>query len=158
MIEMKKYTFYAEIKKQPSLNAAFVEFPYSVEQEFGTKGQVKVQVQFDGIRYRGSLAKMGHHCHFVGITQEIRKAIGKGPGDLVQVVLQKDDAPRVVQLPDDLTALLNKNPQADHFFRKLSYTHKKEYVEWINSAKKQETRQKRLEKTIAMLGSDNRNS
>jgi len=73
---IKTYKFKAEIKKHPKLNAAFIEFPYTEEEEFGIKGQVKVRVEFNGYEYRGLLAKMGHHCHRVGITQEIRKAIG----------------------------------------------------------------------------------
>jgi len=150
---MKAYKFKAEIKKHPQVNAAFIEFPYSVEEEFGTKGQVKVRVEFDGYEYRGSLAKMGHHCHCVGITQEIRKAIGKEPGDIIQVVLTKDESPRIVEVPEDLAALLNNNPEAKKYFDDLSYTHKKEYVEWTVSAKKAETRESRLKKTLEMLTS-----
>jgi bifunctional DNA-binding transcriptional regulator/antitoxin component of YhaV-PrlF toxin-antitoxin module len=148
---MKTYKFKAEIKKHPKVNAAFIEFPYPVEEEFGTKGQVKVRVEFDGYEYRGSLAKMGYHCHCVGITQEIRKAIGKEPGDIIQVVLTKDKSPRIIEVPEDLAALLNKNLEVKKYFDDLSYTHKKEYVEWIVSAKKAETREKRLKKTIEML-------
>jgi len=148
---IKKYTFYAEIKKRPGMNAAFIEFPYSVEQEFGTQGQVKADVLFDGYRYRGSLAKMGYHCHYIGLTREVCKAIGKGAGDIIQVVLHKDEVLRVVQVPDDLRALLKDNRPAAQVFDRLSYTHKKEYVEWIISAKKPQTRLKRLNKTIEML-------
>lgn len=106
---MKTYKFKAEIKKHPKVNAAFIEFPYSVEEEFGTKGQVKVRVEFDGYEYRGSLAKMRHHCHCVSIIQEIRKAINKEPGDIIQVVLKKDESPRIVEVPEDLAALLNND-------------------------------------------------
>jgi hypothetical protein len=148
---MKIYKFDAEIKKNPRYNSAYVKFPYSVEEEFGTKGQVRVQVTFDDFNYRGSLAKMGHSCHCVGLNKEVRKAIGKEAGDFVRVALQKDDAPRIVEVPADLDLLLNKNEKARILFDKLSFTHKKEYVQWIISAKKEETRRKRLEKTIAML-------
>ena len=151
---MKKYKFEALIKKHPKLNSAFIEFPYSVEEEFATRGQVKVKAQFDEYIYRGSLAKMGHHCHILGLNQEMRKAIGKEPGDRVQVILQKDDAPRIIDVPVDLKDLLDKNEQARTVFDKLSYTHKKEYVEWIVSAKKEETRQRRLKKTLQMLAED----
>jgi hypothetical protein len=150
---MKTYKFKTEIKKHPKVNSAYIEFPYSVEEEFGTKGQVKVRVEFNGYEYRGSLAKMGHHCHCVGITQEVRKTIDKEPGDFIQVVLTKDESPRVVEAPEDLAALFNNNLAAKKYFDDLSYTHKKEYVEWIVSAKKAETRERRLKKTIEMLTS-----
>lgn len=83
---MKTYRFTVEIKKHPTLNAAYVEFPYDVEEEFGTKGQVKVKVTIDGFEYRGSLAKMGGESHRLGLTQKIRQKINKNPGDTVEVV------------------------------------------------------------------------
>lgn len=148
---MKTYKFKAEIKKHPKINAAFVEFPYSVEEEFGARGQVKVRVEFNGYEYRGSLAKMGHHCHCVGLTQEVRKAIGKEPGDIIEVVIRTDESPRIVEVPEDLATLLNQNVEAKRYFDDLSYTHKKEYVNWITSAKKTETRERHLNKAIEML-------
>ena len=61
---MKTYEYDTVLIKHPTLNSAFIEFPYDVEAEFGTKGQVKVLAAIDGHEYRGSLAKMGHphHC------------------------------------------------------------------------------------------------
>jgi uncharacterized protein YdeI (YjbR/CyaY-like superfamily) len=94
---------------------------------------------------------MGSACHILGLTQEIRSIIGKNPGDPVHVILQKDDQPRVVALPEDFKLLLEKDPEAQSAFEKLSYTHKKEYVQWIQSAKKTETREKRLQNTLGKL-------
>lgn len=98
---MKIYEFDSVIKKQDAIDAAFIEFPYNLEEEFGIKGQVKVKTTFDGYEYQGSLAKMGHHCHCLGITRKIRKEINKGPGDMVHVVVAKDDTERVVELPEE---------------------------------------------------------
>lgn len=148
---MKLYEFDAEIKKQPSIDATYVEFPYAVEEEFGVKGQVKVIAVFDGCEYRGSLAKMGPGCHILGMTQKIRALIGKKPGDTVHVILKKDDEPRIVELPEDFKRLLDENEAASGFFDTLSYTDRKTYVTWITSAKKAETREKRLKDAIAML-------
>lgn len=150
---MKKYKFTAEVQKHPDMNAAYVEFPYDVEKEFGTRGRVKVQVQFDGHNYRGSLAPMGKKFHLLGLTQMVRKAIGKEPGDKVQVILHKDEEERTVEVPADLQELLKDHPVARTFFDTLSYTHRKEYVQWITGAKKEETRKRRLQKTVEMLSS-----
>ena len=146
-----KYEFTAVIQPHPSLDAAFIEFPYDVETEFGVKGQVKILATFDGVAYRGSLAKMGHHCHCVGLTKAIRRAIGKNAGDTVRVVIRPDTVPRIVAIPDDLQKLFAGNEESRKIFDALSFTHKKEYVEWIASAKKDETRRGRIEKTIVML-------
>ncbi len=145
------YEFTALIHPHPTLDAAFIEFPYNVETEFGVKGQVKILATFDGVEYRGSLAKMGHHCHCVGLTKAIRTAIGKGAGDTVRVVIRPDTAPRTVAIPGDLEALFMKNEDARKIFDALSFTHKKEYILWIESAKKEQTRRTRLNKTIVML-------
>ncbi|ADL53158.1 YdeI/OmpD-associated family protein [Clostridium cellulovorans] len=148
---MKTYEFDAIIKGQELIDGAFIEFPYVVEEEFGTKGRVKVAVTFDGYEYRGSLVKMGHTCHILGITQKIRKEINKQPGEIVHVVLKKDEEPRVVEVPEDLQEELNKNIEAAEFFKSLSYTNQKKFVSWILSAKKAETRSKRIMDTIFML-------
>jgi hypothetical protein len=145
------YEFDAVIQPHPSMDAAFVEFPFNVETEFGVKGQVKVVALFDGIEYRGSLARMGHHCQLIGLNKAVRKAIGKAPGDTVRVVIRKDAAPRTVEIPDDLQKLFGRNKKAKEIFEALSYSHKKEHVDWLTSAKKQETRLRRLEKLMAAL-------
>jgi hypothetical protein len=94
---------------------------------------------------------MGRPYHWIGITQEIRRKIGKNPGDTVHVVIREDLAPRVVEIPHDLKILLDKNLEVKDFFHRLSFSHQKEYVKWITGAKKPETRSRRLDKTIQML-------
>ena len=144
MEKTKEYKFKAKIIKHPELDAGMIEFPYDVEKEFGVKGQVKVKAFFDGQEYRGSLVKMGHKCHWIGITQEMRKKVKKNPGDVIEVVITKDDEPRIVEVPTDIAKVLKKNPAANSAFEKMSFSHKKEYVKWITDAKKPETREKRL--------------
>lgn len=82
------YTFSAVIQKVPDLDGAYIEFPYDAKSEFG-KGRVKVHVTFDGYPYDGLLCRMGTPCHIVGIRKDIRKAINKQPGDIVEVTLQE---------------------------------------------------------------------
>lgn len=151
MVQMKIYEFDAIIKKHESINAAFIEFPYNTEEEFGVKGQVKVKATFDGYEYQGSLAKMGHHCHCLGITQKIRNEIKKEPGNTVHVVIIKDDTSRIVELSEEFRKLLEENEDAKGIFSCLSYTNQKQYAEWIKSAKKIETRDGRLKDSISML-------
>lgn len=130
--------------------AAWIMLPFSVEEEFGTKGQVKVRATFDGVEYRGSIANMGAG-HILILRNDIKQAIGKAVGDTVKVTLQKDTAERIVEVPSELQALFNANPKAEEFYNTLSYTNRKEYARWITSAKKQQTKDRRLEKSIEML-------
>ncbi len=137
--------------------ALSVDFPYDVEKMYGTRGQVKVKVTFDGVPYRGSLARMGHHCHFLVVRKDIRAQIGKNAGDRVWITVRRDTEERIVELPEELAALFAENPEAQARYDKLSYTHRKEYVQWINEAKRPETRRNRLHKTVEMLLGGKRN-
>ncbi|MCB0851749.1 MAG: DUF1905 domain-containing protein [Bacteroidetes bacterium] len=149
---MEKKIFEAELKSNPKYpNAAYIEIPFDVEEVYGKKNQVKVLAHFDGISYRGSLVKMGMPCHVLPVLKEIREKLGKTHGNFVTVELERDTKPRVAEVPLDLKELLKQNPEAKAYFEKLSYTHQKEYVNWINSAKKEATRERRLNKTIEML-------
>lgn len=84
----KRYAFDAMIQKVPDLDGAYVEFPYDVRQEFG-RGRVKVRATFDGIPYDGSLVRMGTPGHIIGVLKEIRRQLGKQPGDSVHVTIEE---------------------------------------------------------------------
>ncbi|WP_415324936.1 DUF1905 domain-containing protein [Chryseobacterium sp. MMS23-Vi53] len=144
--------FKAVIKQSGEMNAAFVEFPFSVEELFDKKGQVKIKAIFDGkVEYRGSLAKMKSDCHILGLTQDIRKQLGKTFGDEVSVNLIEDKEERIVDIADDIQLIFNENQEAKSLFDKMSYTHRKEYIRWIEEAKKSETRENRKIKMIQMI-------
>lgn len=144
--------FTATIKQNGEMNAAFVEFPFSTEELFNKKGQVKIKATFDGkVEYRGSLAKMKSGCHILGLTQDIRKQLGKTFGDEVSVSLIEDKEERIIEVADDISLVFNKNPDVKILFDKMSYTHKKEYIRWIEDAKKPETRENRKAKMIQMI-------
>jgi uncharacterized protein YdeI (YjbR/CyaY-like superfamily) len=94
--------------------------------------------------------KCGNGPHMLGVLKGIRKQIGKGPGDMVQIVVRKDGEVRTVEIPAAFKTLLKQEGLLAGF-EKLSYTHRKEYVRWIEEAKKEETRQSRMGKAVAML-------
>lgn len=112
-----KYSFKATILQSGNINAAYVEFPFSVQELFGKKGQVKIKAVFDGkVEYRGSLAKMKSDCHILGLTQDIRKQLGKSFGDKVEVELWEDLEERKVSIPEDVHQLFNSNQEAQQIF------------------------------------------
>jgi len=148
----KPIEFTAIIQQNGEMNAAFVEFPFSTEELFNKKGQVKIKALFDDkVEYRGSLAKMKSDCHILGLTQEVRKQLGKTFGDEVSVALMEDKEERVVEIADDIVSVFNENPEAKALFDKMSYTHKKEYIRWIEEARKPETRENRKVKMVQMI-------
>jgi hypothetical protein len=143
------YTFRAIIE-DPTGGGAFVRVPFDVEQTFGKK-RVKILATIDGVSYRGSLVRMGTECHLLLILKEIRQQIGKTFGDEVEITVQEDSEPRVVNVPEDLRVALEADPSARSFFDKLAYSHQREYVMWIEEAKRPETRQKRIQGIVQML-------
>jgi hypothetical protein len=148
---MKEYIFEAKILKHKDMDATYVEFPFDVQKEFGTKGGVKIRAEFEGHPYRGSLTKMSGGCHLLGLPKHIRAAIGKKAGDTICIKLIKDEEPREIAPPPDLAQALLHSREARSFFESLSYTNRKEYVLWIESAKKDETRRDRVKKSIELL-------
>ena len=82
------YTFEAELKKVPDLDGAYVEIPFDVRAVFG-RGRVLVHATFDGVPYDGQLVRMGTPCHILGVRKDIRRQLGKQPGDKVRVTLRE---------------------------------------------------------------------
>jgi hypothetical protein len=146
---MKRYKFSAIIQRSSGWGA-FVIFPYDVPTEFGIKGRVPVQAKLDKLPYTGSLMTCGTPYHLLAVPKDIRAKLGKEPGDPIAVELWKDDAPRTVELPPEFIKLLKKEKLLEKF-EKLSMTRRKEYRNWITTAKKEETRLRRLDKAIEWL-------
>ncbi|NWG05288.1 MAG: DUF1905 domain-containing protein [Chloroflexi bacterium] len=145
----KKHTFTAVIQNAGG-GGAFVEVPFDVEQAFGSK-RPKVKALIEGVPYRGTLVRMGTEGHLLLVLKSIREQIGKTFGDEIKVTVEADAEERVVTVPAELKRAFRSDKEAKAIFEKLTYTHRREYVNWINEAKKEETRRNRIVKTIEML-------
>ena len=145
----QNYQFRAVIENAGS-GGAYVTIPFDVEEAFGKK-RVKVKATIDGEPYRGSLVRMGTPDHMLLVLKDIREKIGKTFGDEISVELEEDLEPRKVEIPPDLQQALDANPNEEAYFNGLAYSHRKEYVWWINEAKRDQTRQERIRRTIEML-------
>jgi len=133
------------------MDTAFIEIPFDVEKTFGQK-RPKIKAIFDNkVEYRGLLTRMKTECHILGLRQDIRKSLGKGVGDIVDVEIFLDQEPRIVDVPEYLKSEIQKNKALWEIFEKLSFTQKKEFVNSVTEAKKEETRLKRIEKIITEL-------
>lgn len=144
--------FKAKIKKGDG-GGAYVEFPHDAEKLFGVKGRVPIKSTIDGVEYRGSLVKMGTDCHLLIVLKAIRATIGKDVGDNVQVTVALDTEERKIELPDDVQKILfsAQHCKAKAVWSQLAFTHQREYAKWIESAKRAETRTKRIEEMMTKL-------
>jgi hypothetical protein len=113
--------FKAIIQQHGTMNAAYIEFPFSAEQVFGKKGQVKIKAIFDDqVEYRGSLARMKSECHMLGLPKDIRNRLRKTFGDEVSVSLTEDKEERTVEIADDIASLFAEHPEVRILFDKMS--------------------------------------
>jgi uncharacterized protein YdeI (YjbR/CyaY-like superfamily) len=85
------------------------------------------------------------------LTNAYRAEAGIVPGDALEVVMDRDDAPREVEVPPALQAVLDGDEVARAAYEKLSFTHRREYAQWIAEAKREETRDRRAARALEML-------
>jgi bifunctional DNA-binding transcriptional regulator/antitoxin component of YhaV-PrlF toxin-antitoxin module len=129
---------------------AYILFPYSTDEKFGIKGRVPVKATIDGEPYSGSLVKYGNPQHMLPILKAIREKIAKKVGDTLDITIEHDASVREVEVPKDFSKALKTN-KLEAAFLKMSYSHRREWVMWIEGAKKAETRENRVNKAIEKL-------
>jgi len=118
----------------------------------GGGGRPKVVVTVNGCTWRGSIARMGGD-YWLGVSAERRAATGIAAGQVLDVEVVLDTEERRVEVPDDLAAALEAEPEAQRFFDGLSYSNKSWHVLQVAGAKTPETRARRIEKSVALLRS-----
>ena len=129
----------------------FITIPDHVAATLGLRGMPKIQAVIAGAPYRGSLRPMGDGTYGLGVLKSIQAGAGVGAGDRITVLLELDTALRTVEVPADLADVLAGDKKAAAAWEKLSYTDKKEVAGSLESAKKPETRERRLNAAVAML-------
>lgn len=149
---MKEIRFTASIKNTPGkTGGSYIEFPYDVQEVFGHTGRVKVICYFDDVEYRGSLVKMGTECHIIGIKKDILKIIKKKAEDLINVRIYEDMEERKIEPNESLNKILNAYSSLKATYDSLSYTKKKEMNQLLETAKREETKDKRIKEIIEDL-------
>lgn len=115
-----------------------------------SKRNWKVRGSIDGFEIRKyHLMPMGNGSFMLPVRAEIRKKIKKQEDDSVQVILFLDDEP--LEIPEEMQICMNEEPDALDFFKSLSDSEQKFYIDWIYSAKKEDTKINRMVKTINKL-------
>jgi hypothetical protein len=104
----------------------------------------------NGHTWRTSVARMGGEF-LLGLNRAVREAAGVEAGDRVEVRLELDEAPREVEVPEALARALAGDPAARAAFEGMAFTHRKEYARWIDEAKREETRERRVAQALEML-------
>lgn len=143
--------FRALVRRDDGSEVCAIDIPFDVEKTFGGRGRVPVRGTLNGAPYRASVFRMGGDCHFMVVNRKLRESACVRGGETVPVTMERDTAPRVITPPADFARALKSNKEAQATWDKLSYTHQREHVEHIEEAKKPETRERRIEKSIQLL-------
>jgi hypothetical protein len=128
--------------------ATGIPVPEAVVAELGGGNRPAVTITVNGYTYRTTVARMGGRF-LVPLSAEHREAAGVAAGDAVAVDLALDTTPREVVLPADLEAAMDDTARTA--YDGLAYSHRKEWVRWVEEAKKPETRAARIDTTVAGL-------
>ncbi len=131
-------------------NNTGIVVPVEVIERLGAGKRPPVLVSLNGYEYRTTAGVMGGR-HMVSVSAAVRKATGLGGGDPVRVTLTVADTPREVAVPDDFAAALAADEQAAAFFAGLSNSMRRYHVDNITGAKSADTRQRRVDKAIALF-------
>jgi hypothetical protein len=130
--------------------ATGVAVPDEVVAELGSSKRPAVLVTINGHRYRSTIARMGGR-YLLPVSAEVRAGSGVAAGDVVDVDVELDTEPRVVEVPADLAAALAAVPAAQVAFGALSYSHQRAHVLAVEGAKTAATREKRIAKVVEAL-------
>jgi hypothetical protein len=141
--------FRADIKATGK-TATGIEVPPEVVEALAGGKRPRVTVTLSGCTYRSSVAPMGG-VFMLPVSADVRARSGVAAGDVVDVEIELDTQPREIEVPPDLAAALAGAPDAARFFESLSYSRKQRVVLPIGAAKTDETRRRRVDKTIATL-------
>jgi bifunctional DNA-binding transcriptional regulator/antitoxin component of YhaV-PrlF toxin-antitoxin module len=146
--EPKSATF--ETTVAASGNNTGIVVPVEIIEQLGAGKRPPVLVDVNGHEYRSTAAVMGGK-HMIGISAAVRAATGLKAGDPIRVTLTVADSPREVDVPADLAAALAAADGTSAFFEKLSNSLQRYHVDNVNGAKTAETRQRRIEKAVALF-------
>jgi len=136
--------------KQSDKTATGIEIPDEVVASLGAGKKPPVKMTVNGYAYRSTVATIDGKF-MVGFSADHRAASGINGGDDVDVEIELDTEPRTVDVPADLQSALDAEPAARQTFDKLSNSLKGYHVYQVTSAKTDETRQRRIEKSVATL-------
>jgi hypothetical protein len=127
-----------------------IHVPDEIVEALGSGKRPPVTITVNGYTYRSTVAAMGGR-YMVSLSAENRAAAGVAGGDEVDVGIALDTAPREVVVPPDFAAALDAEPDARRTFDGLSYSNKSWHVLQIEGAKTDETRQRRVGKSVDLL-------
>jgi Domain of unknown function (DUF1905)/Bacteriocin-protection, YdeI or OmpD-Associated len=146
----RKLRFKVTLAGTAGSSATGLLLPFDVPETFGTRARVPVRGTINGFPFRSSLMPMGG-CHMMAVNKTMRDGAKAGPGDEVDVVMERDADSHTIDPPPELKKELSKNKKARDRWNALAFTPKKEMAVVIRDAQQEETKKRRLAKVMHIL-------
>jgi bifunctional DNA-binding transcriptional regulator/antitoxin component of YhaV-PrlF toxin-antitoxin module len=152
-----KISFRSKVQRPEGVGTwHYADVPVTVSQFFGARGHIYVAGTLNGKPFSGSMVPQGGGRHIIVLNSAARERIGLRLGDPVEFEIERDDSARAVEVPPELAKELKRDGGARRAFDSLSYSHKKEYVSWIEEARREDTRIRRSAMAVRMLQASQR--
>jgi hypothetical protein len=134
----------------------FMEVPKEASEKLGSRGRVSVVGSINGFAIRTSALPTGRGTHQLAVNKAVQAGAKAKPGERVKVVLELDTKERVVKVPADVTKAISAKPPVKALWATLTPRCREEWVQWIEEAKKPETRSRRIDVTVERLAQGKR--
>ncbi|UOG73752.1 YdeI/OmpD-associated family protein [Hymenobacter tibetensis] len=147
MADSQEQVFDAELELHPSDGGVFLFVPFNVPEVFGQRAPVHVRGTLDGFPFRLSLVLDEDGLYILPVNKQLRNTIGKTWGLSVHVTMALDTDEPGFTIPEDLVRALERTGLRAKFDQ-LAYPHRREYVQWVERAKKPEARIRRINEVL----------
>ncbi|HEY7588649.1 MAG TPA: YdeI/OmpD-associated family protein [Thermoplasmata archaeon] len=149
---MSDISFTAKLEAMGPKGAwVFLYLPKEASEKLGSRGRVPVTGSMNGFSFRSSAFPRGDGTHQIAVNKAMQAGAKANPGDTVKVVLRVDTGARGVDVPADLKKAFASSAAAKANFEKMAWSHRKGYVDWIQEAKRPETRAKRIQEAVTRM-------
>lgn len=136
---------------QAHRGGSLVDVPRDISDRLGGRARIPVRGTLNGLAFRGSTMPTGDGAHCLGFRKDQRSAAGVEIGDMVTIEIERDEQERTLEVPPDLSTALDAEPGLRTAFEALSYTRRREHAAALSSAKRPETRERRLAALVEEL-------
>jgi len=156
---VSKIGFRAELLRPAtpeSVAWTFLRLPKEASERLPSRGMTSVEGTFNGVPFAATLDPDGQGGHWLKVQRDLREAAGAQVGDIVTLEVAPVTVEPEPKVPEDVQTALAANPKAHAVWLDTTPLARRDWIHWITSGKKAETRTKRIEVTLSKLSAGKR--
>lgn len=134
----------------------FLVLPKAASARLPTRSMTAVDGTFGGRSFTATLEPDGQGSHWLKVDEKLREAADAQPGDTIELEIRPAERQPEPEVPPDLRQALDDAPAAQATWADITTVARRDWIQWITSAKRPETRVRRINNACDMLGSGKR--